>query len=321
MRNPTMLATLTLPIAMVLLGASGGCGAGTPGAEPAVFDAARAWKDLEAIVALGPRPAGSEALESTRILIERGLRASGLEPVREAFEVKTPPGFRSEKPVASFAMANVYADLAAKDPTAEMVILCTHFDTKIHPQRFVGANDGGSGTAVLLELARVLAAGGPREVTYRFLFIDGEEALRWQWEGEDHTYGSRHHAAQLVKNRQADRVRCCVLLDLVGDKDLQFLRETYSDRRLNELFARAAAGIGLGRHMEGKRQEAFDDHLSFMAVGIPSIDLIDFDYGPDNAYWHTPEDTLDKCSAQSLEATGRIVLAALPEIERTFRRK
>lgn len=324
MRRPKIVSLALLPVgalALSALGAALGCGSGSAASQSPEFDQARAWKDLEALVALGPRPPGSEALEATRAYIERELRAAGLEPVREPFDVKPPPGFKSEKPVDVFKMANVYADLPAKDPGAETVILCTHFETKIHPERFVGANDSGSGTAALLELARVIAAGGPRSLSYRFLFIDGEESLRWEWEGDDNRYGSRYHAAELKNSGKADSVRCCVLLDLVGDKDLQFLRETYSDRRLKELFARAAAGIGLSKHLQGKQQEALDDHLSFMAVGIPSIDLIDFDFGPDNSWWHTTEDTLDKCSAESLGITGRIVLAALPEIERSFRRR
>jgi Zn-dependent M28 family amino/carboxypeptidase len=107
---------------------------------------------------------------------------------------------------------------------------------------------------------------------------------------------------------------------MVGDKDLRFWNETYSNRRLMDLFIQAAAGAGLSKHVDGRRAEARDDHLAFMAVGIPSVDLIDFEYGPDNSWWHTKEDTLDKCSAQSLGVTGRLVLAAIPEIERTFAR-
>lgn len=297
------------------------CDRGSASAAAADFDSARAWRDLETLVALGPRPAGSEALEKTRAFLERELRAAGLEPVRETFHVKPPADFTSEKPVESFEMANVYADLPADDPKAEMVILCTHFDTKIAPFPFVGANDAGAGTAVLLELARVLAKGGPRDLAYRILFLDGEEALRWTWEGDDNTYGSRHHAAELKKSGLASRVRCCVLLDLVGDKDLRFLRETMSDRRLNDLVIEAARKVGLGAHVDGPAQEARDDHISFMNVGIPSIDLIDFQYGPGNAFWHSKDDTLDKCSRESLAITARIVLAALPAIETQFRRR
>jgi hypothetical protein len=294
----------------------GGFGAPSPGS----FDEARAWRDLETLVGYGPRPPGSEALEKTRQYIEHELAAAGLQPSRDPFEVQPAANAGGGKAAHLLAMANVYADLRAKDPKAETVILCTHFDTKIAPFALVGANDGGSGTAVLLELARSLAKEGPRELTYRFLFLDAEEALRWEWVGDDNTYGSRHHAAELKKSGLADKVRACVLLDMVGDKDLHFVDESYSNRRLWDLFSKAASQAGLSNHLDGRRQEVRDDHLSFMAVGIPSIDLIDFDYGPDNAWWHAKEDTLDKCSAQSLGVTGRLVLAAIPGIEQTFAR-
>jgi hypothetical protein len=297
----------------------GSCSAG---AAPESFDAARAWKDLEQIVALGPRPAGSEALEKTRVYIEKELAATGLHPQREPFPVEPPAGFTGVRPPGgAFELANVYADLETQTPNGEMVIVCTHFDTKLSPERFVGANDGGSGTAVLLELARVLAKNGPRVLSYRFLFLDGEEALRWEWKDPDNTYGSKQHAANLKRTGLAERVRACVLLDMVGDKDLGLVRESYSDRRLVDLFFGAARELGLGAHVDVEHEEIRDDHLSFMNVGIPSIDLIDFDYGPGNAYWHSSNDTLEHCSAESLAITGRIVLAALPELEKKFRRR
>ncbi len=193
--------------------------------------------------------------------------------MRDAFEVQPPVNPGGPKVAHKIAMSNVYAELRAKDPKAETVILCTHFDTKICADTFVGANDGGSGTAVLLELARGLAKQGPRELNYRFLFLDGEEALRWEWAGDDNTYGSRHHAAELKKSGLADRIRCCVLLDLVGDKDLHFLNETYSNRRLSDLFIQAASQAGLSQHVDGRHQEARDDHLSFMADRLDRLRL------------------------------------------------
>jgi len=199
--------------------------------------------------------------------------------------------------------------------------VCTHFDTKLSSERFVGANDGGSGTAVLLELARVLAAAGPRSLTYRFLFLDGEEALNWTWKDPDNTYGARHHAAGLKASGLSERVRACVLLDMVGDADLGILREAYSDRRLTDLFFEAARDSGLGQHVDAGREEIADDHLPFLNAGIPSVDLIDFDYGPHNAYWHTSQDTLEHCSAASLAIAGKIVLLGLPSLEKTFRRR
>jgi hypothetical protein len=288
----------------------------SPGGADAAFDADRAWKDLERSVAFGARPAGSPALEEQRKWLEAELKAAGLEPVREAFEPTTPAG--------PIKMANVYADLRSADPQAELVILASHFDTKLakdrFPKPFVGANDGGSSTAVLLELARSLAKSGPRALSYRFLFLDGEEAVRWEWAGDDNTYGSRAHAQALVKSGAERKVRALILLDMVGDRDLKLFRETNSDRRLQTIFFAAARAQGLGKHVDGTAEEISDDHLRFREIGIPSLDLIDFDYGPQNAYWHTPEDTLEHCSKESLAAAGRIVLAGLPGLEKDFRR-
>lgn len=275
----------------------------------AEFDAARAWSDLERIVGFGQRHSGSDAIESLRQYLEAELRAVGLEPVREAFEAETPAG--------PIAFANLYVDLPGREPDAPMVILATHFDTKRLGPDFQGANDGGSGTAVLLELARVLAAEPePRPLTYRLLFLDGEEAVRTYWKDPDNRYGSRHHVMQLMKTGAAQRVSACILLDMVGDENLKLFRESYSDRDLLELFFTAAEENGLGAYVRGPRQEILDDHLSFMMANIPSINLIDFQYGPRNAYWHTSEDTLEHVSAESLGVTGKIVLYGLAALER-----
>lgn len=296
-----------------------GCGDGQAATRGASFDQERAWKHLEALVDLGPRPPGSPAIEQARVYLEARLSECGLEPVRESFTAETPRG--------PLEMVNVYADLPAReDPAREesagILVLCTHYDTKIFDDFvFVGANDGGSGTAVLLELARVLASDGPGPLTYRFLFLDGEEATRKLWEGDvDHTYGSRHHVAQLVKSGTVRRVKACILLDLVGDADLRLHRETYSDPDLLEFFFAAARANGMQVHVDGRREEIRDDHLEFMAADIPSVDLIDLDYGRFNAYWHSEQDTLDKCSAMSLGVVGRIVLLGLPAVERRYAR-
>jgi Peptidase family M28 len=315
-RAPGLPARAARAAAAALAGAallgSAGCSNGIAGGTRPDFDAARAWKDLEAQVAFGPRPAGSEALERTRRYLEAELSGAGLKPVREAFTADTPEG--------PIAMVNVYADLAAR-PTpdgapAEWVVLAAHYETKRGIEGFVGANDGASGTAVLLELARVLAAGGPRRLAYRFLFVDGEEAVRRDWAGEDNTYGSRHHAAGLVAKGLAERVRAAIVLDMVGEKGVRLSRDALSDRRLVDIFFGAAEAAGLGAHVGGRLEEIKDDHLSFMAAGIPSVDLIDIQYEP----WHKPSDTPDKCAPESLAAIGRIVLLGLPQVETGFLR-
>lgn len=297
----------------VLLAACSAGNAAPP--RTTAFDAARAWRDLETLVALGPRPPGSEALERARAYLELELGALGLEPVREAFTAQTPIG--------PIEMCNVYADLeapAAEGERAPLVLLVAHFDTKICDFEFVGANDGGSGTAVLLELARVLAQGPERRLSYRFLFVDGEEAVRWDWAGEDNCYGSRHHAERLLRGEDYERTKAVVLIDLVGDRDLRLWRDSNSDPELLAIFFDAARENGLGRYVDGRREPVKDDHLSFMRIGVRSVDFIDLEYGPDNDWWHSPEDTLDKCSAESLGATGKIVLLGLPGLEALFAR-
>ena len=279
---------------------------------PVVYDSDRAWAHLEKIVGFGPRYSGGKGNADLQKYLQNELTALGLRPVRETFVDRTPIG-----PVE---FANVYADVPAEPPadgsSPPMVVLVSHFDTKALQFEFQGANDSGSSTAVLLELARCLVGKkDPSPVTYRILFVDGEEALRPTWIGNDNTYGSRHHVARLVESGGIERVKACVVLDMVGDRDLQLTTELNSSPALLDVFFSAAHRIGLGDHVGGWSREINDDHLPFLAAGVPSVDLIDFEYGPYNEYWHTEEDTLEHCSAQSLGIIGRIVLAGLPELE------
>jgi hypothetical protein len=300
-RPSPLLASLALAL--------GACAPAHAAARPAEFDAAVAWRHLERIVAFGERPAGSAALEELRVYLEKELAAAGLASERESFRAETPRGPRE--------FANVVADLPPthEDPEAPLVLLATHIDTKGGlPFPFVGANDGGSGTAVLLELARVLVAR-ERRVAVRFLFLDGEEATRRAWRDPDNCYGSRHHVARLAKRGERARVAALVLLDMVGDREFVLTREENSERELYALVERAASAAGLARHFGSRSREIQDDHLPFLAAGIPAIDLIDFEYGPDHSWWHSAEDTLDKCSAESLGAAGGIVLAAFGALE------
>lgn len=309
-------------VALAGLAACSGAGLGTScdatgaSAPSIAFDSSRAWKHLEAQVAFGPRPAGSDALESTRQYLETELRAVGLEPRRETFDCP-------EAPYGPLRVTNVFADVVAPGTDAAklpIVVLCTHYDTKKLGFPFVGANDGGSGTAVLLELARVLAAAPNPDVVTRLLFLDGEEALRFDWQDPDNRYGSRHHVKALVDRGEAERVKACILLDMIGDAELVLTPDTYSDTRLMQIFRDAAKSLGLEKHIGKRAEQIKDDHLSFLAAGIPALDLIDFEYGPANRYWHTADDTLAHCSAQSLDVIGRLVLAALPEWQRFARR-
>lgn len=300
------------------MGVAWGCadhGTASESSKGLAFDEARAWSHLERLVGLGPRPSGSASAEAARLYFEEALRGAGLKPERESFKELTPAG--------EIDFCNVFADLpptsAAKE--ADWILLCTHYDTKRLAGNFVGANDGGSGTAVLLELARCMAKAPSDRFGYRFLFLDGEEAVNHDWVDPDNRYGSRHHAKRLQLSGKASSFRACVLLDMVGDKDLRIRHESYSDERIYRVFAEAAKELGLAKHFATERSgPILDDHLSFMAIDIRSVDLIDFEYGPNNAYWHSLDDTLENCSKQSLGITGRVVLHALPKLEASLAR-
>jgi hypothetical protein len=297
--------TPTIRLAFALTLALTSCSSSAAAPAPSIFEPDRAWKHAVALVEFGERTAGSPELAAARDYIVSELESYGLVPVVEAF--------RAETPVGEIDFANVWVDIGPA--SAPLVVLCTHIDTKRFEWTFVGANDSAAGTAALLELARVLAQGTSGRVTYRVLFLDGEEAIREEWIDPDNRYGSRHHVARLTASGEIRRVEACVLIDLVGDKDLRLTTESYSDSALRAIFFDAARDIGLGKHVGGPSREIKDDHLSFMAANIPSVDLIDFEYGPNNAYWHDRRDTLENISAESLGVIGKIVLAGLPVLE------
>ena len=268
-----------------------------PGQAPR-FDGAAALRHLERLVAIGPRPAGSPAAARTREYIVTELKRSGLEVRVEAFDVETPHG--------RLGMANVVAVRPGRRP--QVILLGGHYDTKWFREiRFVGANDGGSSTALLIELARSLAAG-PREFTYWVVFFDGEEA-REAWTAQDSLYGSRRLAEDL---RRAGRLpQAVIVADMIGDRDLGIRRESSSTPWLTDLLWQSAQRLAHGKHFLAETIAVEDDHAPFLKAGVPAALLIDFDYAP----WHTADDTLDKVSARSLQVVGEVVLDALPAIE------
>jgi glutaminyl-peptide cyclotransferase len=264
------------------------------------FDSSRAYEHVRQMVALGPRPAGSPGAARNREYIIGELARHGITAVEQPFEAVTPLG-----PVT---MANVIATLPGTRP--ERIAIATHYDTKLFREfRFVGANDGASSTGAVLELARVLK-GRPRPFTLEFLFFDGEEAVV-EWRDNDHTYGSRHYVEAARKAGTLSSMKALILLDMVGDRDLNIRREANSTPWLTDLIWAAAQRLGHARHFLDESTPIEDDHIPFLQAGVPAVDIIDLDY----PHWHTAGDTLDKVSARSLQVVGDVVLAALPEIE------
>lgn len=313
-RPQLVLALLPLLVSSASSSCQGGNPAPAATKQRPAFDAERAWKHLEAQVAFGPRPSGSEANAKLRDYLVAELEKLGLEPVREPFTASDAPG-------GAISMENVYADFEgrpnSKGEAAPMITLGAHFDTKRLSFHFVGANDGASGVGALLELARVISSGDPAPVTYRFLFLDGEEAVRDFWEDPDNCYGSRHHVQQLTKTFGAlKRVKAFILLDMVADADLVLERDSNSSRELLDDFMQTAKRIGDAAIFSDHWHPIRDDHEQFKKFGIPSLDLIDLHYGArNNEYWHTPEDKVEHCSKESLARVGKLVLEALPKVE------
>ncbi len=271
-------------------------------ATPLTFDSSKAWEHLRRQVAIGPRPAGSAALAETRRYLLDQLKGMGITATEQAFDADTPLG--------TVRMVNVVATIPGL--RRDRIALGSHYDTKLFREfRFVGANDGASSTAVLLELGRALK-GRPNPFTIELLFFDGEEAVI-EWRGTDNTYGSRYYVQSAQKAGTLGGLRAFVLLDMIGDRHLNIRREESSTSWLTDLIWAAARRLGHGTAFSSKSFSiGGDDHYPFLAAGVPAVDVIDFDYPA----WHTAGDTLDAVSARSLQITGEVVLEALPAIEK-----
>jgi Zn-dependent M28 family amino/carboxypeptidase len=280
----------------------------------AAFDGERAFAHVRRLVGFGPRPAGSKELAEARKYIVGELKSYGLKVSEDEFEAKTPAGDRR--------MVNVTAELPGE--AADFLIVASHYDTKPFKEfRFVGANDGGSSTGELLELARALAAGPRPRLTYRFVFFDGEEAFCREWDecgkpgAPDNTYGSRRYVERLKQTGELKRLRALVLLDMVGYEKLEMGRDDMSTPWMAETVWRAARELGYDRQFADRAEGVGgDDHEPFLKAGVPALDIIQLGSYP---YWHTPADTLDKISARSLQAVGDVLLASLPRIEARLR--
>jgi glutaminyl-peptide cyclotransferase len=268
------------------------------------FDASRAYEHVKKVVEMGPRPAGSEALKKTQQYINAELKSYGLKVIPDSFEADTT---RGKKP-----MKNIIGELPGEK--TEVVVIAGHYDTKLQPG-FVGANDGGSSTAAVLEMARALSKTKP-EYTLWFAFFDGEEAfVDWNAnDGKDNTYGSRHMVARMSEDGTIKRIKALVLVDMIGDKNLNLLKDYESTPWMVNLVWNTASELGYGKHFINSEGGYSDDHIPFKDAGIPVIDIIDFNYGPNNSYWHTNQDTLDKIDGESLKVVGEVVIKSLPEI-------
>ncbi|MGH8162353.1 MAG: M28 family metallopeptidase [Gammaproteobacteria bacterium] len=262
------------------------------------FDGELAYHYALDATAFGPRPPGSAAHAKLLAWLEGELAGSDWEAL--PFTAHTPDG--------PIPMTNLVARFRGTAPG--VIVIGGHYDTLSHRPDFVGANDGGSSTGILLALAKHFEARPPRGPSVWIVWFDGEEAIR-SWVGDDHTYGSRELARRWKADSSLKRVRAVLVLDMIGDRRLTVARETNATPWLMNLVCKQAQRIGAGACFCNYEQAIEDDDAPFRAAGIPGADLIDFRYGPFNSYWHTKQDTADKLSPRSFHIVGSVVLATV----------
>jgi glutaminyl-peptide cyclotransferase len=272
--------------------------------QPPKFSGTSALEFTRRIVAFGQRPAGSEALARARAYILTQLKPYGCEVTEDAFTANTPAGTRQ--------MKNLIARFPGR--SGRVTAITGHYDTKAIPGvHFVGANDGGASAGFLLEMARVVARM-PHKDDIFLVWLDGEEAFG-QWSATNGIYGSRHLAARWAGDGTLRRIKALINVDMIGDRDLGILDDMNSAGPLRELIWRTADSLGLGRHFLREPGAIEDDHVPFLQRGVNAVDLIDFDYGPENSWWHTEQDTMDKLGASSLETVGAVLTEVLKRLD------
>ena len=275
---------------------------GAPGQR---FNGSKAYDYARNFVAIGPRWPTSAGHAKAEAFLRNHF-------AHDAVEEDT---FTADTPIGPVPMRNFIVRYPGKKDG--VIVLATHYETNywLRNINFVGANDGAATTGLLMAISDVLrtqTASGKKLDGYSvwLVFFDGEEAIR-SWSDSDSTYGSRHLAAKWGRDGTLGRIKAFMLADMIGDKDLDIQRESQSTGWLVELVRDAAKKFGYSQYFFQTEEPVEDDHLAFVKRGVPSIDVIDLDYGPNNSYHHTAQDTLDKISAHSLTIDGDVFLETI----------
>jgi len=267
----------------------------------AQFDGQAALKFTSEVTAFGPRWPGTSGYVKLQAYLREKLKGDTVE--EDNYTAKTPVGPMKE--------TNFIAKYPGTKPG--VIVVSGHYDTLYNRKDFVGANDGGSSTGLLLQLAAQLRGKKNEGPAIWLVFFDGEEAIK-TWTATDSVYGSRHLAEKWDKDGTAKQIKAFLLVDMIGDADLNILRDSNSTPWLEDVIYNAATRLGVQSHFFGRTDPMEDDHNPFAKIGVPVADLIDFNYGPGDpggAYWHSASDTMDKLSAQSLQIVGSVVLETI----------
>lgn len=268
------------------------------------FDGAKAYDHVAKIVAIGPRPPDSDGIHREQDYIHEQLKGFGC-----TFE---DDDFHASTPIGTVAMKNIVVKIPGNTP--DMILLLTHYDT-LKKDGFVGAEDGGSSTGLMLEMARLLCPK-KQKLGVWIAFLDGEEAfVDWNTDN-DNTYGARQLAARMALADQLKHVKAVILADMIAQKNIRIMREPNSTGWLADLVWSTAAKLGYQDvFVPQKTTEISDDHLPFKERKVAVVDIIDLGDYIEAGYWHTSEDTMDKISAKNLGIVGHVILATMDDLQ------
>jgi len=270
------------------------------------FDSARAMQYVKEIVAFGPRPIGSENHRKVEDYLLSHLKGDDVE--NDAFTVNTSEG--------KFPVHNIIAKFPGKRDG--IIVIASHYDTNywLRSINYVGANDGGSSSALLLEIANQLRGKSNDGYSVWLLWDDAEESMKAQWDDNESLYGVRHLAEKWQADGTIKKMKAFILEDMIGDADLNIDRDSESTPWLQDFVYAAATRLGYQSYFFARTIPVTDDHIPFVQRGVPSVDLIDFNYGYGNVFWHTEQDTVDKLSPKSLEIVGKVTLETVRLVDK-----
>jgi glutaminyl-peptide cyclotransferase len=254
---------------------------------------------VKEVVAIGSRPVGSAGHAKLEQYILSKLKGVDVEQDK----------FTAQTPVGKFQVNNIIAKFPGRKDG--IIVVAGHYDTNYPlPKAYVGANDGGSSTALLLALADQFRGKERDGYSVWLVWTDAEEAFV-TWTASDSVYGTKHLAQKWQQDGTAKKIKAFILVDMIGDADLDIQKETNSTPWLSELVYQAATNLGYQSHFYEVPAAIEDDHLPILKIGVPAVDIIDLDYGYNNVYHHTVQDTIDKLSPQSLAISGDVVLETI----------
>jgi Peptidase family M28 len=291
--------------------------AALPASQTGGFDGARAYSYVVKLVSFGPHPPDTPAIRNVQSYMRSQLKSFGC-PV----EVDD---FHAQTPVGTLAMENIVAKIPGTGPG--IILLMTHYDTLRLPG-FVGAEDSGSSTGLMLEMASLLCKGKKAQNAVWIAFLDGEEdqqnfetaqQAQTTWNNDETTFGSRELAARMDLSGKTKSIKALILADMIGQKDLHIEKDTNSTPWLQNLVWKTADRLGYGQIFSRETSSVIDDHQPFLERGVPALDVIDLNGYIQEGYWHTTQDTLDKLSPRSIAIVGQVILASVNELQEKFR--